>query len=499
MAIMRGEVALHALVLQVAAREPTVAFLPLSRLPLRGDLRGPDGQGLRVVGLSEAYGFVLLTGSAAPPDVVPLRPRREVVTVGARLQVAGKNESVEVIAHGASTPHLLSLDTRAPDAAALVDGDGNASAFSLGDGTALPISPAFEFLVARQPPRPLDEVQRDLRRQDLALRLADGIDAIETATTVEATRAALEDLELGFGAAREPALVDAYDRALRGAHRLLAQRLAHAGRPAEAFAHLRRCLDRFLGDVDCLADGVPLAAAAGDLQAAADLWLELRGRARERADGVATQLGDSMLRAGKAAERVDPTGAADILARGVDVLPDRADLRMAFANALLAGGQPHAALDQARIAARLDPRFASQLDGMAQRAETRQAGAVEIPFDPETHVVQTRCTLDGVGIDLVVDTGASLTIVPTALATMGATSRRRVAIQTASGTVEGNLVRFKELKLGTLTVRNVQAVALDLPGSLAGKGLLGMNVLRRLDVQIDSARGLLVIQRAGSR
>lgn len=499
MAIMRGEVALHALVLQVAAREPTVAFLPLSRLPLRGDLRGPDGQGLRVVGLSEAYGFVLLTGSAAPPDVVPLRPRREVVTVGARLQVAGKNESVEVIAHGASTPHLLSLDTRAPDAAALVDGDGNASAFSLGDGTALPISPAFEFLVARQPPRPLDEVQRDLRRQDLALRLADGIDAIETATTVEATRAALEDLELGFGAAREPALVDAYDRALRGAHRLLAQRLAHAGRPAEGFAHLRRCLDRFLGDVDCLADGVPLAAAAGDLQAAADLWLELRGRARERADGVATQLGDSMLRAGKAAERLDPAGAADILARGVDVLPDRADLRMAFADALLAGGQPYAALDQARIAARLDPRFASQLDAMAQRAQTRQAGAVEIPFDPETHVVQARCSLDGVGIDLVVDTGASLTIVPTALATSGATSRRRVAIQTASGTVEGNLVRFRELKLGTLTVRNVQAVALDLPGSLAGKGLLGMNVLRRLDVQIDSARGLLVIQRAGSR
>lgn len=498
MELAHGDIEIKALALQVAAREPTIAFLPLSRLPLRGDLRGSDGKSLRVVGLSEAYGFVLL-GSPAPPDVVPLRPRREVVTVGAHLRVANEEVPIGVIAHGAATPHLLTLDAAVVDAVALLDSAGHAAAFSLGDGTALPISPAFAFLAAREPPRPLAEVQRDLRRHDLGLRLADGIEAVETATTVEATRAALEDLELGFGAAREPALVDAYDRALRGAHRLLAQRLARAGRATEGFAHLRRCLDRFLGDVDCLADGVPLAAAAGDLQAAADLWLELRSRARERADGVATQLGDSLLRAGKAAERLDPAGASDILARGVDVLPDRADLRMAFADALLAGGQPHAALDQARIAARIDPRFASQLDGIAKRAETRQAGAVEIPFDPETHVVQARCTLDGVGIDLVVDTGASLTIVPTALAATGSTSKRRVAIQTASGTVEGNLVRFKELKLGTLTVRNVQAVALDLPGSLAGKGLLGMNVLRRLDVQIDSARGVLVIQRAGSR
>ncbi len=482
-----------AVLLQWDAPPHTVAFLPLSRLPLRDKLVDDAGNVPVCVGTSDAYGFVLLAG-LAPRDSEPLPPAVGALPTGSILHEARTQREVTIVARTAATPHALLLDLEVDDGEVLLDAHGRAAALSLGAGSALSISPAFAWTAT---PRPLSELQRELRRADPALRLEDAILALRDATTVDATRVALEELELGFGAARDAAVVGAYDRALRYAHRQVATRLTEEGRAKEGLTFLRSALDRFVGDLDCLADLVPLAAAAGDLDAAADCWLDLQSRSPGRAVRHAASLGDAFLEAGRTA--YPDTSKVELLARGVDVLPARADLRLAYADALLATGQTDAAVDQARLAAQLDPRLAWSHYAMLQRAESVRVGRVEVPFDPDSRIIQARCLLEGVALDLVVDTGASLTVVPAAFASRGSPSRRRVQVQTASGRAEGTLVRFRELQIGTLVVRNTHAVALDLPGTLAGKGLLGMNVLQRLDVHIDSARSVLVLQRSGTR
>jgi predicted aspartyl protease len=55
------------------------------------------------------------------------------------------------------------------------------------------------------------------------------------------------------------------------------------------------------------------------------------------------------------------------------------------------------------------------------------------------------------------------------------------------------------LQIGSLEVKNVQAVVLDLPDTLQGKGLLGLNVLQRLDMEIDSQNGMLVLKQSRGR
>ena len=52
---------------------------------------------------------------------------------------------------------------------------------------------------------------------------------------------------------------------------------------------------------------------------------------------------------------------------------------------------------------------------------------------------------------------------------------------------------------GRIEVRNVTAVVLDLPGTLDGRGLLGLNVLGRLNMQIDSERSQLILTSGRSR
>ena len=61
------------------------------------------------------------------------------------------------------------------------------------------------------------------------------------------------------------------------------------------------------------------------------------------------------------------------------------------------------------------------------------------------------------------------------------------------------MVRVPELTIGSIRIRRVRAVALDLPGSLADKGLLGLNVLRRLNMRLDSENGMLLLEKRSRR
>ena len=144
---------------------------------------------------------------------------------------------------------------------------------------------------------------------------------------------------------------------------------------------------------------------------------------------------------------------------------------------------------------------AESLRTVAQRS--RQPGVVQIPFDPQTNVINAQVRVGGQPLQLVVDTGAPLTTIPSALADqlqLRRAGNQRVKVNTASGTVEGEVVTLPSMLIGPLEIKNVQAVVLDLPDSLHGKGLLGLNVLQRLNMEIDNQNGLLVLrQDTGNR
>lgn len=485
----------EALLLRRAEPGSVVAFLPLARLPMRGGLTDDQGQdvAVEVLALSDAYGFVLLTG-LAPQGYFPLRPRRSPILNGTELTVANDDERRQVVGRAPGNPNELILDVPCADGTVFVDADGDVAALGLGGRSALAVTPVWSWLDAQTPTQSLSQAQGGLRARDPRGLLEDTAREINQATSPEATRAALDRLEIGFALARGADLVGAFDKALRDGHRVLAQRLATTLDARGAFDHIKTCLLRFAADDDVLADAVVLAAGAGEYHAAADLWLELRSRDAVRAQDHASGLADALTLAAQERSVRAPREAVEILARGVDLFPDRAALRMAYASQLLQTGDGESALWQARIAAERDPGLTSRLEAIAARTSTKGT-AVEIPIDPASHIVRAQCTVAGRDLELMVDTGASITVLPSAFAAIGTRTGRRVRIQTASGAVEGELVRFADVRIGTITVRHITAAAIDLPGSLAGKGLLGMNVLKRLNMRLDSERGVLVLQR----
>ncbi len=103
----------------------------------------------------------------------------------------------------------------------------------------------------------------------------------------------------------------------------------------------------------------------------------------------------------------------------------------------------------------------------------------------------------------VVDTGASFTTIPTGVArALGLlnSSNPKVEITTANGKVMAEQVVLPWILVaGKIKVTNVKAVVLDLAGRLANKGLLGLNVLGRLNMQIDSRRSRLILWQGGGR
>jgi clan AA aspartic protease (TIGR02281 family) len=101
--------------------------------------------------------------------------------------------------------------------------------------------------------------------------------------------------------------------------------------------------------------------------------------------------------------------------------------------------------------------------------------------------------------DLIVDTGASDTVISASLAKklgIPLNKARNVLCQVADGsTVSGKQVNIKEVRVGGAKVYNVQAVVLDSARVGDSPGLLGMSFLNNFVFKIDTEKDLLVLQR----
>lgn len=155
-----------------------------------------------------------------------------------------------------------------------------------------------------------------------------------------------------------------------------------------------------------------------------------------------------------------------------------------------------AALSATVTGGRLADRFATRPPGPAEQGPTAPAAGpiLTVTSDLAGHYV-LHPSLDGRRLRMLVDTGASLVtlsyedarLAGIAVETGGFTRR----LATANGQVEAAPIRIREMRVGEITVRDVEAVVLP-PGRL-GTSLLGMSFLRRLRA-FEIAAGRLTLK-----
>lgn len=104
----------------------------------------------------------------------------------------------------------------------------------------------------------------------------------------------------------------------------------------------------------------------------------------------------------------------------------------------------------------------------------------------------------GEPVDLVLDTGATLTCVDTAIARRFGLPERRMVVGSAvgiGGAGRVQLHRVDSLQVGAAVVRDLTVCAMDLRALRAVgpevHGLLGLNVLREFRLTLDFERGVL--------
>ena len=94
--------------------------------------------------------------------------------------------------------------------------------------------------------------------------------------------------------------------------------------------------------------------------------------------------------------------------------------------------------------------------------------------------------VNGRDVDFLVDTGATTTSVPGALASeIGLQNGAPISVQTAAGTTRAFLTRLETLQMGDILFSNIPATII--PEMNSAEVLLGMNVLKHMElVQRDN-------------
>lgn len=128
----------------------------------------------------------------------------------------------------------------------------------------------------------------------------------------------------------------------------------------------------------------------------------------------------------------------------------------------------------------------------AQANETR--GIMMLPEDGRGHFVAS-ALINGIQVQSIIDTGASVIAMSqedaSRIGIYPKPNEFTLTLQTAGGVVAAAPVKLRDVRLGGILVRDIDAVVLP-PGKLKGT-LLGMSFLRRLS-SFQVAGGSLVLK-----
>lgn len=115
----------------------------------------------------------------------------------------------------------------------------------------------------------------------------------------------------------------------------------------------------------------------------------------------------------------------------------------------------------------------------------------KFPLDPESNSVLCDVLFfskkgDAIKLTMALDTGASLTTLPheaaMAIGCDPTKSTKKMEIVTASGTEYVPVVTIPGVNVFGFTLKDVQAVCLNLPPRSSVSGLIGLNSLRRFNI-----------------
>ncbi len=158
-----------------------------------------------------------------------------------------------------------------------------------------------------------------------------------------------------------------------------------------------------------------------------------------------------------------------------------ADGHVHFSDRAVKGAQPHATSDISTVG---NPAF--NMRGMR----------MQVPFRIRHGAMVVQGAVNGIGMSFIVDTGASLVVIPPALAARAGIDVRDapgVVLQTANGQVAAPRVSLDEVKVGHLRRNRIEAVVQRV-SSDAGTGLLGMSFLGAYRLTVDHQRRVLLLE-----
>jgi clan AA aspartic protease (TIGR02281 family) len=119
-----------------------------------------------------------------------------------------------------------------------------------------------------------------------------------------------------------------------------------------------------------------------------------------------------------------------------------------------------------------------------------------VPFEKHGSVVIVKATLNGKApVKLIVDTGASFTMISSATAKQldidTNQNPRSIPFQTANGMIQAPLINLDSIAVAGLELKNLTAAVHDALPDQEVAGLLGLNFLTNFRLDIDSEKGLV--------
>ncbi len=123
-----------------------------------------------------------------------------------------------------------------------------------------------------------------------------------------------------------------------------------------------------------------------------------------------------------------------------------------------------------------------------------------IPLTGEGATAVVRVVLNGrEQVNFIVDTGASYTVISRSTARkLGIKLRKKgpkVRLQTANGMIDAPIVSLESVEVGGMRVTDLKAAVHDFSKDRAVSGLLGLNFLSHFRLDIDTKKGILVLEK----
>lgn len=278
--------------------------------------------------------------------------------------------------------------------------------------------------------------------------------------------------------------------------------LAAEGEPAEAARLLNLFLRQAYRDPDALELLARVYATDHQYLPAISRWYEARAVAYrpEHLKRITQRIRTIVDEYSQTLEEQDNQQALlELYLKLTGLEPDYPPYFIGLAKAQLAMGDEAGARESLQLVA-ADPEIGGQarelLAQLQPPVETSQHAEGAIPLTPAGNQFLVDVWADDdTQLRLLIDTGASLTIVtPQALAAMGiqvGETDRRVRVNTAGGAVEAPVLRIGSLAVGDYKVSSLDAGIIELPDMPDVDGLLGMNFLRHFQFFIDQHEHLL--------